>query len=206
MNNRFDYKDIAANYDNLIKQYNCPAPEIIFDALSDFLKAGTKLLDLGIGTGASSQLFYNECIEIYGLDNSAEMLEVCRSKRISRNLMLCDLLNEEIPFTNVSFDYIICSGVLHFFSDPALIFTKADGVLKKRGFFAFTIMENTENESCFYKEMASGTSVYYHNMIYINSLMKKMNYTEMKNIDFMTLKDLETKEQQKIKLLMMRKE
>lgn len=206
MNNSFDYKDIAANYDNLIKQYNCPAPEIVFGALSDFLKTGTKLLDLGIGTGASSQRFHNEGIEIYGLDNSSEMLEVCRSKNISENLVLCDLSNEEIPFINVSFDYIICSGVLHFFSNPALIFTKADGVLRKRGFFVFTIMENTENESCLYKEMVSGTIVYYHSMKYINSLMKKMNYTEMKNIDFMTLKDLETKEQQKIKLLMMRKE
>ncbi len=206
MNNSFDYKDIAANYDNLIKQYNCPAPGIIFNILSDYLKAGTKLLDIGIGTGASSQRFHNEGIEIYGLDNSAEMLEVCRSKNISENLVLCDLLNEEIPFTNVSFDYIICSGVLHFFSDPALIFTKADTVLEKGGLFIFTILENTKNNSSFYEEMVSGTSVYYHRMRYINFLMKKMNYTEMKNIDFMTLKDLETKEKQRIKLLLMKKE
>ena len=206
MNNKYDYKDIASDYDNILKQYSWHAPEIIFEALSDYLQAGAKLLDIGIGTGASSQRFYKEGIEIYGLDNSEELLAVCKSKNISENLVLCDLLNDEIPFQNVSFNYIICSGVLHFFSDLRLIFKKVNAILKKRGLFIFTIIENSENINLIYEEKVSGTSVYHHNIEYISKLMEEINYVEMKNVDFITLKDLKTKEKQEIKLLMMRKE
>jgi predicted TPR repeat methyltransferase len=206
MNKKYDYKNIASDYDNILKQYSWHAPQIIFDALSDYIKVGAKLLDIGIGTGASSQLFHKEGIDIYGLDNSEELLAVCKAKNISENLLLYDLLEDEIPFSKLSFDYIICSGVLHFFSDLSLIFKKVNARLKKGGLFIFTIIDNTVNESSIYEENVRGTTVYHHKMEYISKLMKEINYVELKDLDFLTLKDLKTKEQQEIKLLMMRKE
>lgn len=205
MKNKYSYKVISSDYDNICEKYKWHAPEIVFGILYDYIQEGTKLLDIGIGTGICSQRFYKEGVEIYGLDNSEELLSICKSKNISDNLVLSDLITDEIPFPNFSFDYIICCGVLLFFSDLTLIFKKVNEKLKSGGFFVFTILENWFNQDLIYEVNVDGTNVYHHSMKYIDQLIKEMDYTEIKNIEFFTLKNIETNEKQIVTMLMMQK-
>ena len=205
MNKKYDYKNISCDYDDISKKYKWHAPEIVFGLLYDYVQIGTKLLDIGIGTGICSQRFYKEGVEIFGLDNSKELLSICKSKNISENLVFCDLLNDEIPFPNHSFDYMICCGVLLFFSDLSLIFRKINEKLKKGGFFIFTILENHINDDLISEENVNETIVYRHSTKYIDKLMQEMNLIEMTNIEFLTFKNIETNEKHIVKLLMMRK-
>jgi predicted TPR repeat methyltransferase len=205
MDEKYDYKDVASEYDAISKQYKWHAPEIVFGLLYEQIKEKTKLLDIGIGTGLCSQLFHRAGVEIFGLDNSEDLLSICKSKNISKNLVYCDLLSDEIPFPNRSFDYVICGGVLHFFADLSLIFHKTIEKLKSGGFFLFTIFENHFNDDFIYKENIDGTVVYKHSTKYIDKLMEEMNLIEMTNVEFLTFKNIETKEKQIVNLLMTKK-
>jgi ubiquinone/menaquinone biosynthesis C-methylase UbiE len=79
---KYDYQKIASEYDDMVKQYNWHAPELIYDHLSEFVRKGTKILDIGVGTGISSERFYENQVELYGLDNSSDLIEVCKSKNV----------------------------------------------------------------------------------------------------------------------------
>jgi predicted TPR repeat methyltransferase len=205
MSKKYDYKNISSDYDDICKKYKWHAPEIVFGLLYDYVQVGTKLLDIGIGTGICSQRFYKEGVEIFGLDNSKELLSICKSKNISENLVFCDLLNDEIPFPNHSFDYIICCGVLLFSPDLSIIFRKVNEKLKKGSIFIFTILENHINDDLFYKEDINKTIIYRHRTKYIDKLMQEMNLIEMTNIEFLTYKNIKTNEKHIVKLLMMKK-
>jgi len=75
----YDYKNIASDYDIKIKQYNWIAPDLIYANMLGYVAKDKKLLDVGVGTGISSERFYNNNIELYGLDNSPEMITICKS-------------------------------------------------------------------------------------------------------------------------------
>nr|WP_319997690.1 class I SAM-dependent methyltransferase [uncultured Draconibacterium sp.] len=128
---KYKYKDIASEYDNMVKQYNWEAPEMIYKYLSVVVQKHTKMLDIGAGTGISSERFRDKQVEIYGLDNSDELIEVCKSKGIFKEVLLIDILKDRLPYPDLTFDYVVCSGVFHFFSYLEDIFEKVCNVLKK---------------------------------------------------------------------------
>ena len=74
------YQQFAADYDHLSQQYKWQAPELLFNYLSGFVRKGSRLLDIGVGTGISSERFHTKGVELYGLDNSSSMLAICESK------------------------------------------------------------------------------------------------------------------------------
>ena len=79
------------------------------------------LLDVGCGTGRAlvhlSQRFPQ--IDLYGLDPSASMLDVCHRKGIARDhLFEGDACN--LPFVDGSFDFVTAFGVLHHIKNPEL--------------------------------------------------------------------------------------
>ena len=56
----------------------------------EFLKMKDKVLDIGIGTGLSVIDFHALGLDVYGLDYSNRMLEVCSQKNIAVDLKLFD--------------------------------------------------------------------------------------------------------------------
>ncbi|MFA5729348.1 MAG: hypothetical protein WC957_07950, partial [Candidatus Neomarinimicrobiota bacterium] len=61
------------------------------------------------------------------------------------------------------------------------------------------------NQDLIYEVNIDGTNIYHHSMKYIDQLIKEMDYTEIKNIEFFTLKNIETNEKQIVTMLMMQK-
>lgn len=202
----YDYKDVASEYDDLCRQYQWLGPDLLFDFLSKYIREDTKLLDIGVGTGISSQRFHDMQVELYGLDNSSEMLAICEAKNVFKEVLLFDILEDEIPYPEAHFEYLICLGVFHFFSSLDEIFAKISRVLKSNGFFAFTIIENSRDDKPFVIETTNEVHIYHHSTDYIRSLINQGNFMPLYEETFTTLKDLEKRETIDHKLIIVRKE
>lgn len=134
----------AMDYDELARKYRWHGHEVLFGMMFERLKQGQQLLDLGIGTGLSSQLFARAGIEVHGLDSSDDMLAACRQKGFARRLLKYDLSDHPFPYPDCSFDIILAVGVLHFFRDLDPIFMEARRLLKENGAFGFTVVDPGE--------------------------------------------------------------
>ena len=202
----YDYKNVAAEYDDLLKQYDWQAPELLFNFLAQHIRKDTKLLDIGVGTGNSSQRFHPQGVELYGLDNSSDMLAICKAKGVFKEMHLFDFLTDKIPYPDATFTYTICSGIFHFCASLDPIFAEISRVLKHNGLFAFTIIENLIDDNLYTIETSNGINLYFHHKKYIQNLTHNCNFTLLHEQTFTTLKDLNTRETLDHQLIVLRKE
>jgi ubiquinone/menaquinone biosynthesis C-methylase UbiE len=96
------------------------------------------LLDVGCGTGISSEVF--KC-QIVGLEPAKEMLAQSRKENTS-NMEFLQGEGEYLPFSNNSFDAIICVTALHNFKDPKAGLEEIKRVGKGKG--AITILKKAK--------------------------------------------------------------
>lgn len=93
---------------------------------------GERVLDLGIGTGASLAFYPPHRGHIVGIDLSAGMLRECRKKIVDRGLTAsvfqADAMN--LPFAEDSFDQVFISHVITVVSDPFRLIREAQRVAK----------------------------------------------------------------------------
>ena len=96
-----------------------------------FIPEGTKkILDIGCGSGYTllklKELFPN--LELYGID----IIRVNDLPDVI-NFSIVDIENENFPFDNDYFDYIICRGVVEHLHNPLFVFKESFRVLKQGG-------------------------------------------------------------------------
>ena len=183
----------ASEYDQLARKYQWYGPEILFGLCYELVKPGDKLLDIGIGTGLCSSLFFKHGLEIYGLDSSDEMLTMCKKKGIARELKNWDLLNLPLPYPDAQFDIIISGGVLHFFEDLQPMFKEKARLIKPNGIFTFTIKVVTEDLpiDSYSKFSEEGILVFSHSDHYIRQLLKENGFQILKELKFFAMDDNE---------------
>lgn len=70
----------AKEYDDQIKNYDCYMAEVLFGLSYEYIKKGESILDVGIGMGISSKLFCLAGLQVFGIDVSAELLNICEKK------------------------------------------------------------------------------------------------------------------------------
>lgn len=183
----------ASDYDQLAKKYQWYGPEILFGLCYDVIKPGDKLLDLGIGTGLCSALFFKQGLEIYGLDSSDEMLAMCRQKGIATELKKWDLLDTPLPYADAQFDIIISGGVFQFFEDLQPIFKEVARIIKPNGIFAFinnTIPDDFPIDS--YSEISEGSSwIFSFSDHYMGGLLHQNDFRRLKEVKFFVLEEEE---------------
>ena len=138
--------DHVNEYDKNAEKAKWLDPAIVFGMAYRFVKPGDHLLDIGIGTGLSSQLFYKAGVEIYGIDFSPKMLACCRSKKLAKDLKEHDLSTTPYPYGADSMDHAVCTGVTHLLKDMAPIFQELGRILKPGGIFAFVVPDCREDE------------------------------------------------------------
>jgi ubiquinone/menaquinone biosynthesis C-methylase UbiE len=85
------HSESAQTYDEICLQVESHAHEVLFGLAFEYINSGEALLDVGVGTGVSSKLFHKAGLAIYGVDNSEEMLAVCREKGFAKELKKHDL-------------------------------------------------------------------------------------------------------------------
>jgi phosphatidylethanolamine/phosphatidyl-N-methylethanolamine N-methyltransferase len=96
------------------------------------IKPADRVLDMGIGTGASLD-FYPRHARIIGIDLSGGMLRECRKKIEHRRLAPALLFQAnalQLPFSDDSFDHVFISHVISVVSDPYLLIKEAQRVAK----------------------------------------------------------------------------
>jgi tellurite methyltransferase len=82
------------------------------------------VLDVGCGGGRNMVYFLKNAYQVYGVDPNPQAVEAV--KQLSSALAPTNLLTnfsvanaEDLPFTDATFDLVICSAVLHFAQDQA---------------------------------------------------------------------------------------
>lgn len=128
-----DYDKIAKGYDELYKEEQLAKLSIIKSNIN--VSKNKKLLDVGCGTGISSQF---GCFTV-GIDPSIELL----SQNKNRNKLLG--FAEQLPFKDSSFDYVISITALHNFKN----IKKAIGEISRVGkeFFVFSVLKKSRKFS-----------------------------------------------------------
>lgn len=187
-----EHNRYAEEYDSLSRQFESYTSEIIFGLVFEYINSGEKLLDIGIGTGLSSFLFKKADLKIYGLDNSEEMLKICRQKNIASDLKFFDLNENFLPYNDMEFHHVISVGVFHFFNNLENFFRESYRILKKGGTFSFTVKDSDIRISSNY-DNEWGITVYGHSDQYIMELIQKYDFKPLKRLKFITFKDLSKK-------------
>lgn len=106
-----------------------------FKNLKKFLnnKKIDKVLDLGCGTGRLSNNLLQIANEVYGVDQSEEVLKIARKKYPNLKLECSEVVN--LPYPDNFFDMVIINGSLHHFFAVEKTFTETHRVLKSGGSF-----------------------------------------------------------------------
>lgn len=186
--------DKSANvYDNMSVLIEYHGDEVLFGLAYEYLSPGSNVLDIGIGTGLSSYLFYKAGLEVYGIDGSEKMLDICREKGFATELKLCDLVVDRWPYENAKFENTIACGIFHFFEKLDIFFKETSRVMKIGGTFSFTVMVSEENFLS-YTDTGSGLSIYYHNYFQIIELLNKYSFEILKCVMFFVYKTPDKKE------------
>jgi ubiquinone/menaquinone biosynthesis C-methylase UbiE len=176
----------ANTYDSQVKEYDSYGHDVLFGMCFEFVKANEKMLDFGIGTGLASLHFSKMGLKIYGIDASEEMLNVCRSKSFTEQLLLQDMSDLPIPFDNSFFDHVTCCGVFHFIHDLDRIFCEIKRIIRKNGIFAFTIAPShvlncdEDYQDILESPTGWGVSIYKHSQKYLDNLLKRYGFGILK--------------------------
>ena len=210
------YNEFAQEYDKLAKEHYWLSPRVMFGILFDYIKAGQKLLDIGIGTGLSAEPFKRMGLEIYGVDGSKEMLKICKKKGITSNLIQIDLETELLPYEDNFFDIVIANGVLYFLSNLENVLNEAVRVLKPSGILCINFEELFDGITEEYINLSNcaiskkikektGVLVYKYSMEYIKSSLSKLNITIKEVMRYFAYKSPTTKEDVYFTLLVIEK-
>jgi len=179
--------NIELKYDDLAGKQNWYGAEILLGMTFEYLKAKDKILDIGIGTGLSANGFHTLGLDVYGLDYSNEMLEVCRQKDIAVDLKQFDLNDTPLPYASNSFDHISANAILYFIDKLDDLFEEVARTIKEKGIWAFIIEENidpSKPEIIKKTRGKNGLITYKHSQFYILSLLKKNGFALLKKIEF----------------------
>ncbi|RLI78642.1 methyltransferase type 11 [Archaeoglobales archaeon] len=110
-------------------------PELWKDVLSNVFNSEMKILDVGTGTGFLALLLAELGHEVVGIDLSKGMLEVAikkaRKSKLEIEFKIADA--ENLPFSNESFDAVICRHLLWILPNPQKAVKEWKRVIKPKG-------------------------------------------------------------------------
>lgn len=112
---------------------------------------GQKVLDLGCGYGYYTDYFYSIGADVLGVDGSANMIEIARTRYKNCSFEICDI-TEKFPFANESFDLIFCNQVLMDVENIEKVFSECHRVLKPNGIFYYSIVHPAFYDSQWLKD------------------------------------------------------
>ena len=185
-----DLHRAAQQYDRNAEEYNWRGGEVSFGLSFEFVSPGECMLDIGVGTGLSSALFHKAGLRVFGMDKSAEMLEVCRQKGFASGLKRHDLTVEPYPYSTASFDHAICIGVFDFVKDLRPVFKETSRIVRSNGVLVFTTAHRGPGEDSSYTagpestRSGVGATMYRRNAGEVINLLKNNQFELLRSVDF----------------------
>lgn len=108
-----------------------------------------RLLDVACGTADQAGRFQEQGWQSWGLEPSPRMLRLARVRREERgqSVVLVRGIAERLPFSDDSFDCVVCQGSLDHFARPGAFLAEVARILKPDG-RAIIAIANFESLSC----------------------------------------------------------
>lgn len=175
----------AQDYDQQVLSYGSHIADAMFGLCYEYIQPGQSLLDLGIGSGLSAAPFAKAGLQVRGMDFSAAMLDVCRSKGFASELKQHDIRQTPWPFPPAAFDHVICCGVFHFLADLDPVFTEVIRLLRLGGVFAFTTKAAgtaSAGGDRFDRHAVEGLDVFEHHLFYLEGLVERFRFEPLKRM------------------------
>lgn len=127
------YSDFAPLYDKIFGKIFYSRLEHVIEGLQ--IPAGTKILEVGAGTGTSFPAYPTHC-EVTGIDLAPDMLARARQK-IKENgwthLKVMEMNAQNLDFEESTFDYVMAFHVVTVVPDPVRMIAEAKRVCKPGG-------------------------------------------------------------------------
>ena len=136
-----DFKEGKKSLDDRIDIHTLYGSHNIDDWMLDLvsLESGSKILDLGCGSGKQSFLIYNhlngEC-EVLGTDESEDLLQKARDTASKSNLPLSFTkldFDTKFPFEDNTFDFVVCSFAIYYADNIEFTLSEIYRIMKLGG-------------------------------------------------------------------------
>ena len=120
--------------------HNAPLFEAVLDAAQ--VRPGTRLLDVGCGTGGALELAHDRGAIVAGIDVTPGLLAIAAQRLPDADLWCGDL--SELPFPDADFDAVIGINAFQFAGDPKAALVEAARVTKPGGVVAVGMFAEPE--------------------------------------------------------------
>jgi 2-polyprenyl-6-hydroxyphenyl methylase/3-demethylubiquinone-9 3-methyltransferase len=101
---------------------------------------GSRVLDIGSGGGFLSSTLSDAGYDVIGIDPS---MAAVQSAKENVAAAFARAVGEKLPFTDDSFEAVVCSEVLEHVDDPRAVVAEASRVLRPGGVFVFSLPNRT---------------------------------------------------------------
>ena len=134
------FDELATEYDEALPFFRGFA-ELHADWLAP--AEGTRVLDLGAGTGALTEAFLRRGCEVTAVDAAPAMVARLAGLHPKAHARVMDA--HRLDFPDASFDLVCAGFVIHILDDPAAAIAEAHRVLRPGGVFSFSTPAGVEN-------------------------------------------------------------
>lgn len=167
-------------YDTDSKEAGWDSPERVQKLVESRIVPGSKVLDIGIGTGQAVSGYTDKGATIIGLDHDQAMLDTAQSVVGENGSLRQADINKELPITDLknSVDVAQAVGVLEFAKDLPSVFEQVHKALKDNGVFVFTseLFEDYDPQpQTHYPEL--GLIVYRHSPEEVKQLLEESGFS-----------------------------
>lgn len=168
----------SEEYDSASKEAGWDSPERAQKLVEGYITPGSKVLDIGIGTGQAVEGYTAKGATVIGLDHDASMLDKA-SAIVGENGSLRQAdINKELPIEDLkeSVDVAQAIGVLEFAEDLPAVLDQVHGSLKENGVFVFTseLVDDTHASKSEFEDI--GLTVHRHTAEEIQGLLEQKGY------------------------------
>ena len=131
---RTGWTERAAFYDTHFAPITRQALDGLIEALA--VGPGTRLLDIGCGTGDLAARSVARGADVTGIDVASTMVAIARAKVLGARFLVGDA--EALGFGPATFDAVACAFCVWHLAEPDRAFAEAARVLRTGGAFGFT--------------------------------------------------------------------
>ena len=125
------YDDLASDPYRACFTYSRKRLDTLIERYMPARGAGSKVLDVGCGTGHYMAVLRARGFDVTGVDGSEEMLVHARRNNPTSRLELADV--DDVPFDNAEFNYVLCIEVLRYLPDISGVIRELFRLLKPGG-------------------------------------------------------------------------
>ena len=136
---------------------------------------GTKVLDLGCGSGLLTRWLKNQGLDACGVDFSSGLIDIARGESPDIDFTISDI--NSTPYANGSFDIVVSGLVMHYMQDLGPVFAEVARILGANGVFVFTMhhpFDEVMKVAWKGKAHAATLRPYFHNDRYTWTMLEGM--------------------------------